>query len=84
MYPCYVRMLTACQKDLEENARMNNNKRSDYDNQSSSEAGETCQNMTAVVLILITIIAIIFLFWLQNTKYHISVSHGNNILLNDK
>ena len=41
------------------------------------EVDETCENITAVILIIITVVTVAFLFWLQNSKYHISVNHEN-------
>ena len=41
---------------------------------------ETCKNAVAVILIIITIISVIILFWIQNSKYHITGHQHNHII----
>jgi hypothetical protein len=76
-YSCVRMYVCLIQKGLVDNATRNNNENPELDNMSDTEADETCENITAVILIIITIVAVIFLFWLQNSKYHLSVNHGN-------
>ena len=45
---------------------------------------ETCKNAVAVILIIITIISVIILFWIQNSKYHITGHQHNLIIQHDK
>jgi succinate dehydrogenase hydrophobic anchor subunit len=70
-------MIIVHKQDLQDYATRYKNESPESDNMSNIEGDETCENITAVVLIVLTIIAVIFLFWLQNSKYHLSVIHGN-------
>ena len=67
-------MLSIPKKDLQDFTRRNTDENSE---KLDDEVDETCENITAVILIIITVIAIVFLFWLQNSEYHISVHHEN-------
>ena len=67
-------MLNKFKQDLQDFTTRNTDENS---GKLDDEVDETCENITAVILIIITMITVVFLFWLQNSEYHLSVHHQN-------